>query len=394
MTDKASPYYQYAIEFKDELIEWRRYLHQHPELGCNLPKTTDFVLEKLKSFGYEPRLIAPSAVTVDIGNGNGKTILIRADMDALPMKEDSGLPFSSTCENCHSCGHDMHCTMLLGAAKILKKFEKEINGRVRFMFQPGEEIGAGALSMIENGILEGVDTALAFHVTNGCTPGTYTYSIGCALSSIDIFTVEVEGKQTHGSTPEEGCSALNIAVHVYLGLQELIAREVSPLQTISMTVGAFSCGKYQLTANTVPGHAAMKGTIRSYSDETRNHVVERAKVMVENIGKAYGGTARFIVNASGPSTVNDEKVTLEFAEYLKTVAPNVVVKKSPPLMASEDFAHVSHAVPSGFFMLGADFEDYDVLPNHNPKIRFGEDVLPYGSAGYAKVAIDWLNAHK
>ena len=214
-----------------EMTANRRFLHQNPELGMNLKVTTEFVMEKLREMGIEPKLCGGCGVTALIGKKeDGPVFLLRADMDALPMKEESGLPFAAKGDTAHCCGHDMHTAMLLGAAKILKEQEEELPGRVKLMFQPGEETLEGAKAMIADGILENphVDAAMGVHMAPLAPAGFVGYNAGVVCNSSDLLEISIEGKGGHGASPHHSVDPINVGLHIHLALQELIAREVDP----------------------------------------------------------------------------------------------------------------------------------------------------------------------
>ena len=231
--------YERALELKEETIANRRFFHENAENGPHLPETKAFVMKKLKEYGIEP-VECGEGVTATIGNG-GKVILLRADMDALPMKEESGEPFSSKTGAAHACGHDFHAAMLLSAAKILKEEEAELKGTVKLMFQPAEETFQGSKNMLEHGILEEpkVDAALAYHVSPGRFPvGLYMYNDkNTMMYSVDGFKITIQGKGSHGAYPQVGVDPINIGVHIHLALQELIARECNPSHSCVLTIG-------------------------------------------------------------------------------------------------------------------------------------------------------------
>src|SRR3712207_1027846 len=244
-------YWERAKEIKDEIISYRRELHSNAEVGMDLPFTTEFVMKTLKSFGYEPKRIIDSGVVATVGNGGKPCILLRADMDALPMTEESCLNFcSKNLGSAHTCGHDLHAAMLLGAAKMLKENEQSINGTIKLMFQPAEETFQGAKAMIDAGVLENphVDRALAFHVGAGNAPvGICAYNDkGASMFSSTGFKINIKGKGSHGATPHESIDSINIAVHIYLALQELIAREINPSTPALITIGQLSGGSAKI----------------------------------------------------------------------------------------------------------------------------------------------------
>lgn len=247
-------------KFKDEMVENRRYLHKNPELGFDLPLTTEFVIEKLKEIGLNPKRIGKAGVTATIGKG-GKTILLRADMDALPTKETTDFEYKSCNEYGHLCGHDMHTTILLGAASILKKNEDKLNGRVKLMFQPAEEIGQGAKDMVEAGILENppVDVAMALHMNASEKPGKIEYKEDIASASMDSWLMEVQGKGGHSSTPHLAVDPLMIVNTIYTNLNSLVGKEVDPFETAVLTIGKMGGGS---AANIIPDTAVLEGGVR------------------------------------------------------------------------------------------------------------------------------------
>ncbi|SHE89449.1 amidohydrolase [Tissierella praeacuta DSM 18095] len=220
---------QQAELIKEEIIEYRRVLHSYPEVGEELPKTKEFVMSKLKAFGYEPEEICESSIVATIqGENKGKTILLRADMDALPMCEETDLMFKSKNGCMHSCGHDMHTAMLLGAAKLLKDNQNLLEGTVKLVFQPNEEGFTGAKNMINAGVLENpkVDVAMAFHVHSGTASNVVLYGLGTSIAGCNRFRILVNGTGCHGALPETGVDPINIAAHIYLSIQEILARKI------------------------------------------------------------------------------------------------------------------------------------------------------------------------
>ena len=253
-------FWKRAQELKDEIIQNRRRIHQNAEVGLNLPNTKAFVTEKLREYGLKPTECG-HGVTATLGKP-GKTLLLRADMDALPMPEESGEPFACpTGETAHACGHDMHTAMLLTAAKMLKENEDALCGTVKLMFQPAEETFEGARDMLENGLLENppVDTALAYHVAAGKSPvGFVMYNdSGVMMASVDGFEITIHGRGSHGANPNLAIDPINVGVHIHLALQELIARESDPTKTCDLTIGQFMAGT---SANIIPNTAVLSGT--------------------------------------------------------------------------------------------------------------------------------------
>ena len=374
--------YERALELKEETIANRRFLHENAETGLHLPETKAFVMKKLKEYGIES-VECGEGVTATIGKG-GKVILLRADMDALPMKEESGEPFSSKTGAAHACGHDFHAAMLLSAAKILKEEEAELKGTVKLMFQPAEETFQGSKNMLEHGILEEpkVDAALAYHVSPGRFPvGLYMYNDKSTMMySVDGFKITIQGKGSHGAYPQVGVDPINIGVHIHLALQELIARECNPSHSCVLTIGQFEAGT---AANIIPDTAVLQGTIRTNEKEARELLVRRMKEVVEKTAEVYRGSATI------------EMISKEVVGYMKELEiPNLIPHPDVSSSASEDFAVIAEKVPSSFLYLSAGYlDERGDYPAHHPKVQFNEEVCPIGAGCLAHCARRWLEEH-
>lgn len=389
-------YYERALQLMEDTIADRRYFHKNAEVGLNMPKARAYVMDKLRECGLDPKDCG-HGVTATVGKG-GKCILLRADMDALPMEEESGEFFACpTGTEAHTCGHDFHAAMLLTAAKMLKENEATLRGTVKFMFQPAEETFEGARDMIENGILEDpkVDAALAFHVTSGKMPiGIYMYnSTGTFMASVDGFRITVTGKGAHGAYPHNSIDPINIAVHVYLALEALIARETDPSKMCVLTVGSFNAGS---APNIIPESAVLQGTIRTNDKESRKLLVRRMKEAAAKTAEVYGGTAEIEMLSEVPPLVCDPELTNEMASCIQAMGiPGAIPYPGVSASASEDFASVADKVPSTFMHLSAGYlDERGIYPAHNPKVRFNEEVCPIGAAAYAHCATEWLKNHK
>ncbi|WP_147633267.1 M20 metallopeptidase family protein [Turicibacter sanguinis] len=382
---------------KDELIEYRRFIHENPEVGAELPKTKAFVMNKLMEFGYEPTEICESGIVAIISGPNpGKTFLLRADMDALPMKEETSCDFKSTNGCMHSCGHDMHTAMLLGAAKLLKQNQNQIEGTIKLVFQPDEEGFTGAKKMLEAGVLENpkVDAAMAMHVHSGSPSNVVLCGLGTSIAGCNRFRIVVKGTGCHGAMPELGVDPINIAAHIYISLQEIIAREVSPTQPAVLTIGKFAGGD---APNIIPGEVIMEGTIRSLNKELGEFIFNRMNEIVTSTAKMFRGEAELIELSSVPPLANDTDLAKEVTTYVKDlVGEQAVVLFEGGGMGSEDFASYSYEVPSVYMMLGAGTKQEDPSygePMHNEKVVFNEDILATGAAMHTYCAIMWLKNH-
>lgn len=384
--------YERALELKAETVENRRFFHKNAECGVHMPKAVAFVTEKLRAYGLDPKPLG-EGVTATLGAGE-PVLLLRADMDALPMPEESGLPFACpTGTEAHACGHDCHAAMLLTAARMLKEREGELRGTVKFMFQPGEETFEGSKNMIEAGILENPapEAALAFHTGPGKLPvGLVMYNDRSTMMfSTDIFKITIKGRGGHGAYPHTAVDPINIGVHVHLGLQELIARESDPQKCTLLTVGHFEAGA---TANIIPDTATLEGTIRTNDKEARDKLLRRIRELTEGIAKAYGGEAIVEIPRGVPPLVCDGDTVREMMGYLREMdIPGFAEYPGIASSASEDFALVAERVPTAFIYLASGFADErGDAPAHNPKVMFNEDVLPVGAAGLTHCAIRWL----
>lgn len=384
----------------DEMLENRRFLHKIPEIGFELQETTDFVLNKLKQYGYKPTEICQSGIVAIAGNPKkGKTILLRADMDALPMKEETDLDFKSINGNAHACGHDIHITMLLAAAKIIKKYEKNLNGCVKFMFQPDEEGNSpagvgGADVMIEKGVLENpkVDVAFSMHYFSGKRPSkTVVYRRGPLMSSCDNFKIEVQGTGAHGSQPEKGVSPIIIGSNIVLGIQNLVAYELASTDQGTVTIGKFNSGTSE---NIIPDTANISGTIRMSLEQSRSNVKKRIKEISENIAKAYGGEAKVSYSHGIPTVYNNIQLTEDVINYNKCFEDLKFEELEFPESGSDDFSSISHKVPSCYiFLCGGDKTEGYNYSHHNPHIIFNEKILPYGTAMFVKTAFKYLETN-
>lgn len=384
-------YFEQAKSFESELQTWRHYLHQYPEIGIDLPITTRYIKEILQGFGLEPKEISPSGILCEIeGKEKGKTFLLRGDTDALPMTEETTLPFKSKHENkAHTCGHDLHATMLLGAAKLLSENREKFKGLVKLMFQPGEETLQGAASMIEAGILENptVNAALGMHVMLDDSVGGIGYGTGYMSSSSDNYLIKITGKGCHGAMPHQGIDPIAVGAHIYLSYQHLIARENPTNATTALSVGELSAGS---TCNIIPEIAIMKGTLRTYDPQVRSHMRKRIEEIAIQTGTLFNAVVEFSWVSSVPSILSDETLVTELVGYIDELGYGFRKKPDYKIFPSEDFAFVSEKVKSTYLLLFAKKEGNN-FPHHNPFVDFDEAVLPLGAAIYAQCATQWLN---
>lgn len=379
-----------AEQLKESMLNDRHYLHQHAEVGNELPVTTKYVMDRLTEIGLEPKEICKSGVVAVIeGKKPGKTYLLRADMDALPMTEINDLPFKSLTENAHNCGHDMHTSMLLAAAQMLKEKQDELEGCVKLMFQPAEEQFNGSVAMIDAGVLEGVDACSAMHVMLDWNTPSYGCRPGFMTSSCDGFKITVNGKGCHGAMPELGVDPINVGLHIYQAFQSLIARESGSKETACLTFGQFAAGD---TANIIPATAVLQGTLRTYNQTLREKLVKRMHEITEAAGKMFGAEVTYEVLSSVPSCYTNPEMLAEVKTYLSDLG-DICACDTYMVTPSDDMAFISEKVPTTYLMLGAKV-DGNPYPHHNPRVLFDENAMPLGAAMHAQCAFEWLKNHK
>ncbi len=386
----TNTFLQEAHSLHSDLISWRRTLHQIPEVGLHLPQTVAFVVSKLEEMGVSYKIYDDcSCVVATLGSGD-KCIMLRADMDALPVVETADVDFKSTNGCMHACGHDFHATSLLGAIKILKAHENELKGTVKCLFQSAEEMFAGAKAAVEHGVMENphVDAIFATHVMGAMPLNMVVYGKE-AMASVYGFRITVQGKGTHGSTPETGVDPITVGAHILLGLQELIAREVSAKNEAVLTIGHFEGGK---VANVIPDSAVLEGTLRAFDPNTRAFLMERIHDVAEGVAKTYRAGVTIEELSSVPAVISDDEMTDLMIKSVKDLDENVVLANQLHAMGSEDFAVYMEKVPGIIVMIGAGVDDQEKwVGQHNPNIEFNEDVLPFETALYVQVAMNWLS---
>lgn len=384
---------QKAMELKSVTIEDRRYLHENAESGNDLPKTTEYIMKRLKEIGLDAKEICNSGVTATIyGKKPGKTILLRCDTDALPMNEVNSLTYSSKTDSAHNCGHDLHTAMLLSAAQILKGNEDILEGNVKLMFQPAEELFNGCEKMINAGILENptVDVAVGIHTMLDLTAPAIGYSAGNMTSSCDGFKITITGGGCHGAAPHLGIDPINAGAHLYLSFQELIAREIPPSETASLTFGQFSAGN---SNNIIPHTAVLQGTLRTYNPDVRKKLLERMNEIINSTATMTRTKIEYQSLSSLPSCYTDPNLLGELVPYVKEIDENMKHIPDYRVTPSDDFAFMTQKIPTVYFMLGTKVEGCP-YPHHNPGVLFDEESMPYGVAVHVQCAYSWLKNNK
>lgn len=385
-----------AQEIAPQITTDRRWLHAHAETGFDLPQTLAYVQQRLTEMGLAPRKCGRCGLIADVGAGE-RFVLLRADMDALPIREEADVPFACREGGMHACGHDLHTAMLLGAAQLLKERAHELPGRVRLMFEPAEEILCGAADMLADGLLEGGTPVAAFmlHVLTGLElpVGTAVVSApGVSAPAAAFFEIALQGRGCHGAMPHTGVDPITAAAHIVLALQQIQTRELSIAEPAAMTIGMLQAGD---SANVIPDRALMAGTIRAFRDDTMAHMLQRAEEIAKGTAQTLRATADFRITSRAPTLLNGREQSALAHRTLKALLGEARALLSSELggegrksTGSEDFAAVSHAVPSAMIALAAGRpQDGHTHPAHHPQTTFDEGALPCGAAVYAALAL-------
>lgn len=379
-------------KMEPEFIEIRHYLHQHPEIGFEEHNTSELVANKLRAWGYEvhEKVGKTGVVGVLKSGDSGKSIGIRADMDALPFQEDvEGKDWGSQIAGrCHGCGHDGHTTTLLCAAKYLAE-TKHFNGTVYLFFQPAEELLYGGQVMLDDNLFERFpcDYIYGLHnmVGTGMEPGKFYFRKGAAMASSDTIHVEITGSGAHGAQPENGIDATLVACQIGVALQSIVSRNVSPLDQAVITVGCIESGH---APNVINDKALMKLSIRALRNEVRNTILQRVSDLVKLQAESFGASAKCIPISGCPALENPEDgfdLAVQVAESL--VGSENVVTNTPPLMGSEDFSFMINKHPHGcYFYVGGKF----VAPLHNPKYDFDDNIIVLGASYWSSLVETYL----
>ncbi len=380
-------------EIKDiekNIIDWRRDFHQYPELGFDEHRTSKIIGEALKEMGLAPQMnVGKTGVTADLTFGEGPTIALRADMDALPMQEASGLDFSSKHDGVmHACGHDGHMAMLLGAAKVLTQNGNSFNGTIRFIFQPAEEGAGGARYMIEDGCLDGVDEIYGIHVWNYQPVGEVGITDGPVLAAADMFEINIKGIGGHGAAPQGTVDAVVVSSHLVQALQTIVSRNTNPLESTVVTIGTISGGH---NFNIIADEVTLSGTARAYTEENRNLIKTRMAEIIDGVAKTFGAEISFDYEDGYPPTINH---TDPVNKVLKAAERVVGEKAGMPYlsMGGEDFSYYLQKIPGCFFFVGSAPNDQKLFetPHHCSHFTMDERALLVGPSIYLNLVDDLL----
>ncbi len=378
------------ITIKDSIIKWRRDFHEYPELAFKEHRTGDVILKELRSMGMEPKeKVGKTGVTADLQFGDGPMIGLRADMDALPIKETSGLDFSSKNEGVmHACGHDGHMAMLLGAAKVLSDNERSYNGSIRFIFQPAEEGEGGARYMIDDGCLDGVDEIYGIHVWNYQPVGEVGVKDGPVLAAADMFDIKIKGIGGHGAAPQGTVDAVVVASHLVQAFQTIVSRNTNPLESTVVSIGKINGGH---NFNIIADEVSLSGTARAYTEKNRNLIKQRMKEIIDGISKTYDAEILLDYKDGYPPTINHPEPTKKVLQAATQVVGDNAA--APYLsMGGEDFAYYLQKKPGCFFFVGSAPNEKELFetPHHCSHFNMDEKALLIGSSIYLNLIDDIL----
>ncbi len=385
--------------------EFRHHVHEYPELSNREHETAKLVADHLRSLGLDVRtgIAHTGVVGVLVGGKPGPVIAVHADMDALPVTEDTDLPFKSTVRSTyngqnvgvmHACGHDVHTAVQYGVASILSELVDEITGTVVFIFQPAEEgpppgEEGGADLMLLEGVFHDPEPEAVFglHTLSGLPVGEVGMTSGPAFAAVDHFRATVRGVQTHGARPHQGIDPIVMASQAVLALQTIVSRTLDPLQPAVVTVGMFHSGQRY---NIIPAEVNLEGTVRTYDAEVRDTVERRIIEILDGITRAGGGSYELDYQRGTPSTINDPELTAQMIPSLRASVGNARFRQLPPTMGGEDFAYFALEVPGFFYRLGIDKEGTVNGPHHSPKFRADDRSVPIGMHVMSNVLLDYL----
>lgn len=384
-----------AQEINEELIRIRRDIHAHPELGFEEKRTSELVACELKKLGLEVKTNVGITGVVGLlrGSNPGKTVLLRADMDCLKIEEQNDVEYKSQNKGLmHACGHDAHTTWLLGAAMILSEFRDKINGNIKFLFQPAEEFGGGALKVIEEGVLENphVDAAFGAHIWPTLEDGKIGIKEGPLMAATDFFELTIHGKGGHGAQPDACIDPIAIGCQVYNSLQTIVSRRVSPFDSVVLTIGKFCAGS---SYNIIPDNVEMAGTVRTLNEEVRKKMPKMIENIIKGLVEANDASYEFEYQMDHPCVMNEKNMNDIVAEAASSLLGKETVKRLEiGSMTGEDFAHIQSKVPGAFFWVGTHCEEKGLdKPLHNCEFKIDENMIHKASAVLAECALRYLS---
>jgi len=379
-----------AKKYEKQVIAWRREFHENPELSWQEQRTAGRVSEALKGMHIEVKRMAKTGVVGILkGNKPGKTVALRADMDALPVKEANDIPYKSKLEGLmHACGHDGHTAMLLGAARILSLMKEEIKGTVKFIFQPAEEMGQGAFKMIEEGAIKGVDAILGIHLWADLQSGKVSLESGPRMASTDRFKIRIKGKGGHGSMPHQGVDAIVAASAVVMNLQTMVSREIDPVEAAVISIGKFNGGdRYNIISEEVQ----MEGTTRCFSSKVREKFPDMMKRIISETAKSYRAEGELNYILGHPAVINDTRISQVAYQATAKHFKEEMITKFEKVTGGEDFSFYLQEIPGVMAFIGARNESKGIIyPHHHKNFNIDEDALIVGTTLYSQFALDYL----
>jgi len=385
-----------ARKIEPEIIKTRREIHQRPELAYEEKVTAKLVAERLRTFGVEVRTGVGGTGVLGILKGprTGRVVALRADMDALPIEEMTDIDFRSKKKGVmHACGHDTHVAMLLGAARLLANHKNDLSGTVKFLFQPAEEHGGrgGAEPMIRDGVMENpkVDFVFGLHIDGDEKSGILAFRAGPVMAAPDTFEIRITGRGGHGAYPHQTVDPIYVAAQLIVALQGVSGRMIDPIQPFVITIGSIHSGTKE---NIIPDQAILQGTIRTLDEITRKRAKAKVAEVAKGVCRAFGARADVEFEKDAyPVTINDEKVT-EMAKKILSSMPGTRVKIRALQLGGEDFSRFLHEAPGTFYFLGTKNPSKGcIYPNHSPRFKVDEDVLKFGTASLAQLAMEFTN---
>jgi len=382
---------------KEDMVKWRRYLHQYPELSFHEEKTSQFVYDTLQSFGNleVTRPTKTSVMARLVSEHQGETIAFRADMDALPIQEENSFEFVSKNPGVmHACGHDGHTAMLLSTAKILSGLKSQIKGEIRFLFQHAEELPpGGAIQMVEAGVMDGVDKVISLHLLPTMETGTLAVDSGPMQSAVDNFDIKIIGKGGHGASPHETVDSLAIATQVVSNLQHIVSRNADPFDVLALSVTKINGGAIDSSAayNVIPETIELGGTVRSFNTELLASIPNLMERIIKGITDAHGATYEFEYRKGYLPVINDKQVSDQVRESLIEVFGEEAVLEAKPIMPGEDFSAFLQKAPGTYFYVGDGNKEKGIeYPLHHPRYTIDEDALEIGVKAFLSLAFKLL----
>ncbi|MEN2995672.1 MAG: M20 family metallopeptidase [Acetomicrobium sp.] len=380
-----------AAEAKDYVIELRREFHMYPEKSGEEIRTSRRVKEELDKMGIPNINAGGTGIIATIkGEKPGKTVALRADMDALEVSEKNDKPYKSKNEGLmHACGHDGHTAMLLGVAKILSEIKSELPGTVKLIFQPAEEVAQGALRMIDDGAMDGVDNIFGMHLWSGLPTGKVSVEAGPRMAAVDVFDITVRGKGGHGSAPHEGVDAVVVASNIVMALQTIVSREFTPLEPLVVTVGKLVAGT---RFNVLASEAKLEGTNRYFNPKIKDVLPQAIERIAKQVAVGYRAEAYVNYKFATSPVINDPESSSLAAKAAEKIVGRDGLVEYEKVMGGEDFAEYLKLAPGVFALVGIGNEKKGTTyPHHNPNFDLDEDVLQIGVALYLQYALDYLN---